>query len=749
MRSRHFRSTFASRGRPCGGRGRLRRAVVLVAFACCWVVGPLARSESALDAAAALRAVGRFDKALDTLREESRAVKKKEGPDSPSVLPINDLAFEILIDKGDLEAAKALLDKTIALRQKLVDGGKRDHAGDLGDSLLELTRLELQTTRVPEAIVAARRAAVILDGAPERDDAAVARSAKALADCIERLEALLGAGAEKSLQARADAAATFASLGMFSEAIVQRRQILAACLKQDSADEVVDATEQLVRLMMVAGQAAEALPIVEDSLDAIGPEHARETTALRRLLGETQLAADRLVLAEGSCMAVLETTRAEAKPSAVVMAADQLRCLLVALRRGVSDDLPAWFGDAVKVVSRPPLEERAEGLKGLATAGAVLEADGRPQDAADVLSRAVELASAAKAPNAAEVAGLSARLAEAQLLTGSVSAARKTLDRALPAAVRDVGTGDAPVGFLRILMAETLDRQGERDKAAAIATEALVRGLPRPDETWEGSTVAIYDRLAAAGEGDLRERYLAARARQYGAGHQHVATACGLFGAARLAAGDGKKAVEFYRRAADMQRSCLGDDHPEVAASDVLLAHAERVAGDPKRAVESATRGLAAWERIAGPDHPGTLAAVDVLVAAKLDTGDAAGVVELLERLCDAEAVDDPPRRAAHLIRLADMTAARNKERARELLQRAMQLPCWDTGVIGENMRWRLALTAALAAHAFQAAGDGTGATAAVQKARELALQQSDDPKPLLDRIEAIAARGDRPSVRP
>lgn len=734
-----------------GRRSSLRFAVLLAAVLGTGSAGRPAVAESALDTATALRAAGKPDEALDVLREESRELKKKQGDDSPSLLPLNDLAADILIDTGELETARTLLGKTIAARQKLIVDGKRDQASALGASFLALTRLESTAKRVPESIAAARQAIVVFDGAPERDDATVARAAETLSDAVGTLDTLLGARAEETRRARADAATTFASLGMFSEAIDQRRQILAGVLAGDEAagGDVRNATDQLARVMMVAGRAIEALPIVEASLDAIGPDHPQDTIALRRLLGEAQLASDRLVLAEGSFARVLEATQAERKTSPVVVAADRLRCLLVALRRGLVERLPEWFGQEVKVVFRPPVEERAEGLAGLILAGEVHDAVKQPQATVEVLGRAVEIARSAKAPDAVWVADLSGRLAAAHLAAGNVAAARKTLDQALPEAVQAVGAGDARVGCLRILLADVLDRQGARDKAVAAAAEALVRGLPRPDEAWEESATTLYDRLAATdGHGDLRERFLAARARQFGADHPHVASACGLFGAARLAAGDWQAAVDFFTRAADIQRSSLGDAHPEVAASTVLLAHAERAAGDPKRAVETAARGLAIWERVAGADHPGTLSAVDVLVAAKLDAADTAGVAELLERLC-AAAGDDPARRAAHLVRLADITAPRDTQKARNLLEQAMQLPCWDAPAIGQNLRWRLALTAALAAHASQAAGDAAGATAALQQARKLALQESDDPKALLDRVDAIAARGDRPTGRP
>jgi len=261
---------------------------------------------------------------------------------------------------------------------------------------------------------------------------------------------------------------------------------------------------------------------------------------------------------------------------------------------------------------------------------------------------------------------------------------------------------------------------------------------------------AAYDRLAAAapppadGQRDLRERYLSARADQFGDRHPHLAAASGLFGAARLAAGDWGKAVDFFSRSLDVARASLGGEHPDVAAGLVLLAHAQRAAGDSERAVKTAEQGLAAWERIAGPDHPGTLSAAEVLVAARMQARQPEGVAELLERLSAADSIDDPARRAAHLVRLAELTAGRDKPRAKTLLQEAMQLPCWQAEAgVDQAGRRRLAFTAALAAHAFTTVGDTAAATDALRRARGLALQ-AENPKPLLDRVELLATRGDQ-----
>jgi hypothetical protein len=170
-----------------------------------------------------------------------------------------------------------------------------------------------------------------------------------------------------------------------------------------------------------------------------------------------------------------------------------------------------------------------------------------------------------------------------------------------------------------------------------------------------------------------------------------------------------------------------------------LLAHAERGAGEASRAIETARKAVALWERIAGPDHPGTLEGIDVLAAASLEAGQPQGVAELLERLCEAPAVD-PVRRAHNLVKLAELTPAQNKARARERLQAALEMPCWNSDAeLSTAERLNLAYTAARAARVFQSLGDQELGLESLRKARSLALQ-SPNPAAALKAVEAMAA---------
>ncbi len=713
---------------------------------------PEQAAPSALEQAQSLRAAGRFEEALDVLRTESREIKRKFGDNSLNLLPVNDLAAEILIDSGSLDTARQLLEKTMAARRQLIEEGRREYAPALGNSLLTLARHETAAKRLPAAADAARQALGLFASALDPVAKDTERASKALADAISTLDGLVGSNAEATRKARVDAATTFTSLGMVREAIDQRQHMLEGLLSATDAKaaDIRTASEQLGAQMLLAGRATEAVALLEKSLVRLGTGSRAETLPVRRLLGDLQLAGDQLALAGASYQQAFEDGQALGQSVALITAGDRLRGLLASVRRGEIARVPDWFEATVLNLSRASPGDAPAAIAGLVVAARVQESLGDSSAAAGLLDRALALATAAKAPDADRTADVSARLAAARLAMGDITEARKILDRALPAAEAALGEFHARTAQLRVLQADALLRAGDAEAADVAARKALRRGVPRPDADWEDLATDVYDRLAAAlDQDDLRSLYLAARAEQFGDQHHHVGAACERFGVARLAAGDWPAAVDFFSRAAGIHQRGDDDDRSDLAANLVLLAHAQRLAGLTKNAMETAARAVDAWERSAGPDHPGTLSAVEVLLATKAGGSDATGVVDLLERLCRTDEREGMDRRASHLIRLADAIATSNKSRAKELLQQAMQLPCWDADMAAyPHTSRRLALASAIAAHAFRAIGDPTAATESLQRARRLAMQAK-DPKPILDRVERLADQGERPSNRP
>jgi hypothetical protein len=295
------------------------------------------------------------------------------------------------------------------------------------------------------------------------------------------------------------------------------------------------------------------------------------------------------------------------------------------------------------------------------------------------------------------------------------------------------------------MLAEALRREGRTEAAVPLLRQAVDRGLPRPDDAWEESVIAIVDQFAAAvPDENFRENFVAARARQFGEGHRNVGFAWAAFGAGRLAAGEWDDAEEFLGTAVSNLSQSLGDDHPETAANRSLLAHAERLAGNPGHAAATAAAAVAAWERVAGPDHPGTLTAIDVLVLARLQSGDTTDVEPLLARLCASDGVFDSVQRAGHLVRLSGLVASHDKALAHQHLQRGMALPCWRLEAsIRDRDRKTLAFTAARAAVTYKRLGDLPRSEDSLRKARSLALK-ADNAQELLAEIDKVAASNDR-----
>jgi tetratricopeptide (TPR) repeat protein len=704
------------------------------------LAGLPAEASDALEEAASLRAAGRLDEALDALRKESREIKRLDGDDSPRLLPVNDLAAEVLIDQGSLEAAQGLLEKTIEAREKLIGTGRSDEAARLGDSLLSMTRLHLLAKRFSEAGATARKALLTVDAAVGPNSPETARAQAALEGVVDSLETLLGPAEPATLDAREEAARVFESLGMVGAAIRQRRGMLAGRrVPGQDAVALVSAEERFAELLLAAGRADEAIPLLENLLGRGSDLDAASRVALLRLLGALQLSTDQLIGAEATLEDVLKATGAAAGLPTVRSAADRCRRAIAALRRGSVQVPPDWLEPTLVMLGKTSSSEAAPGVAGLVAAAELLHTAGQAAAAVGPLARALAVAGATRPPLEEQVADVAGRLAAAQLETDDTAAANKTVVAHLAAAEKALGPGDPRVSTLRVMLVDVLRREGKLEEAEKLARGTLTRGLPRPDDRWEERFVGVYDSLADESRtNDLREAFVAARSRQFGDDHPHVGLAWAFFGSARVAAGDWSRAAECFNQALNIQSAALGEDDPEVAATLALLAHAQRAGGALNEAVETATRAVRAWEKASGPDHPGTLEAIDVLTAAQLQAGQATGVVELLERLCDAP-MTDPVRRAGHLVRLAELTAVRDKAGAAERLRLATSLPCWKPDAsLSASERLRLASTAARASRVLRVIGDPSSSQEWLRKARSLALQ-TPDPAALLDVIEQLA----------
>lgn len=735
----------------------------------------------ALAEAAAMRAARKFDAALEVLRNESREIRKIEGEESPKVLLVNDLAAEVLVDQGELEKAEALLGRTIDARKALVTAGQQGHALGLGKNHLALGKIRMAAKATQGAIDSAMESLPLLDKGFGPRSEEVRQGSELLESAVKALDSLLGPKHPVTIEARQRAARQFEALGDFGRGIAQRQQILAgyAAGAGSSGESVAEASEQLARLMAMTGRAGEALAM----LQSLPPTPTPPSPSHLRLVGDIQLAANRFRSADATYASITGSEAARGITSLVVMA-EQLRRLLVDIRRGRPAPLPESFSTALPGLIRSSAANEAT-IDALLVVGDVLVAMDDAPAAISPLTKAVELAGRAEispanratkgparapakappkpapggAPKAVPVPPLSAaaserlaaaagRLAAAHLAVGDAAAARQVAEPALAVAAEALGPGHGSTGYLRVVLADALRAAGDTPAATKLAKESLGYGLARPDDRWEESVVAAYDRLAAGdAQDDLRGEYIASRERQFGERHPHVAFASSCFGKARLTAGDWPAAASYFSRSLDLQRAISGNDHPDVAAELALLAHATRAGGNAAEAARIATEAVAAWERRAGANHPGTLAALEVLVSARIQAGIREGVVESLKRLCAAESITDPARRARSLVQLAEVTAKSDKATATTSLHTAMKLPCWETtAVLSPFQRQRLAATAALASRVFNAIGDPVAGKEAVQKAHALVMELSDSIA-LHERIDTLAASPGKAAV--
>lgn len=733
--------------------GLLEGVVAIAALTVCVVPpAPAAEGTLPLERAAALRAEGRLDEALDVLRAESRDVKRVAGEESLRLLPINDLAAEILVDQGSLEAAGALLTKVIATRQRLVDEGRSMYEGELAASYNTLARMHVAAKRFADAVDSARRALLIQDRAPKRSEGDIVATRAFLESALDSFATFVGPSDRKVIDTRQTAASTFESLGMFTAAIDQRRKIVDAL--QDAEDgagaESFGAIDRLCRLLMMTGRADEAIPIAAAAVaEDLKSTPATPPLGNRRLLAELQLANGQLLDAKASLEAVSESLEATKAAPARDLVENHLLRLLIDVRRDRVDGLPPWLEPDLRSLAVANPADRAASARVMAVAARVLLELDLPTRAADLLSTALTTARGAKEPSAVAIADLAGQLAVATLADDDPKAAQATTSAALREAEKSLGSGDARVALLRVMLADSMRRGNDPKAAIETLGKALERELPRPDDPWEDVVVGVVDRAAAAApEAELRERYVASRTRQFGKDHRHVGMAWSMFGTARLAAGDHTTAIACLTNALDRLKSTLGDDHPEVAATQVLLAHAERMAGDPDRAVSSAAAATDTWTRLVGNDHPGTLASTDVLVRARIEAGQTDGVDGLLERLCAAGTLFPPVQRADHLVHLASLVFPQDAARSRACLAQALELPCWrpDAEVRPQDFA-PLALMAARAARVFTLLGEPARSQDTLRQARSWAMQAKDSQL-LLDAVEQLAESDGPPGDR-
>ena len=753
----------------------------------------------AVATASRLREADKPDEALDALRAAARTVKEKVGPRVPELLPIYDLAAEMLLAADDpekSEKADRLLGKIVAIREQIFDEGDASQAGPLGESLLLLSGVRSSGGKLQPALDAAKQAVIVLDTSFGPDHEASVRAVAAVSKTLAAFDDTLGVDHEATFSARSSAISLQESLGHYREAIQARKSRMDSLRKRLGPDhpQTLEETERLSRLLLASGRAAEAIPTQKTAVegwrviasrdsgtDEDGRRAARadpRVIGARRLLGELALASEQFSLAErmfAEAHAANVALHGADDPDSII---DSLHSLDVARRSGAGVELAtvAGLADTLRAV---PYNGRGVGsaARGLIVAAKLLVRLGDASRARDCVRHVTDLA---ESTPAAQLDPIVTRVAlgEALLAQGGHGEAIPLLEEAVWDAERSHGSGDIRTLAAVLLLARAFAADGDQLTAAYLVERVLDRRVPRPDAEFEAELTALVDDASDALEAQavktggpagsasaeknsggppqgLRERLLELRGEQFGDTHACVGITAALFGRWRAATGDWEAATRFLETAGATETKALGEGHPEVAGTRLVLADVLRRAGKVDAAGKAASQALAAWERAAGPNHRGTLAAVQTLTLVKLDAGDATAAIPLLERLRDvrarpAEKSRDPRALARVLVRLAALqTGAGGEGRGRAAAEAALAVDCWSPAAAASaaDVTEIVTLLATLSM-VFDKLGLEPQAAETLQRAREVATGL-DSPRKALARINQIITEGRPPADLP
>jgi len=711
---------------------------------------------TAIDKAAALRAEGKHDEALDVLRVATREVKKAAGEAAPQLLPIYELAADILVDTEQGEKAAALLAKAVELHRTLLAESRHPDPACYGRTLVVEHRHHAAERRIEPALDAAKRAWLLLDvhAGPSAPD--TLRAAEAFEKSVATFHELLGPDHDATLAAVTVAAEIHEGTGNLDEAIELRRRLAGHAVKRHGPHAAAThaAGNHVTRLLHASGRSGEA---IEPQAAVVAAAEAARIAAARRLHGDLLVALERFTEGEAAYRAALEADLATFGEEHPATALDRLSIERVRALRGraIRDEaLDACVAALVKPAGEK-VEPTAELVETLLVASDLHARRGDEERARTHGRLALQAADA--------IEGVAADLRIAALVAAArtssaapKTAARDALEKALAAADEQLGSGHPATHEAVVALAEAALGAGDVEAARGLVARLLDRNPPRPDPVFEERLVSLVDRTAtAAGEGGsaLRDRLVSVRETQFGDDHAHTAHVLALFGGARLAAGDAESAANFARRALDLQSDALPDDHPDFGATLLIVAEALRAVGQIDEAGPHFTRALTIWERSAGADHPVTLETVRGLARTVLASGDSAAAVPHLERLraaatakgSEAGALPEHAESLPHLrllVTLAGILAEQGeRDRSRQIVVESLALSCWQPAPYAEaDVFESLAVSMAEIARVFKALEEPASSTEALRRARGYATRVP-SPKELLARVEATLER--------
>lgn len=226
-------------------------------------------------------------------------------------------------------------------------------------------------------------------------------------------------------------------------------------------------------------------------------------------------------------------------------------------------------------------------------------------------------------------------LGEFFLREGSAAQAEPLLSRAFQLRRTSLGEDNPATWQSAHALAMLLDEQGELDRAAALAREAMehqtrLLGAAHDDTL---STMLLYGLIQArrpehAAEGlGLMEQTLDAAHRAWGPDSSRVAILESNIAGRYKSADRPDLALPLYEHALAVLRTTLGEDDPETLSVGSNLAGLHSQAGDPARAREILLDIVPRCIAVLGETHPQTLRSMNNLGAAS----------ELVDRLDEAE----------------------------------------------------------------------------------------------------------------
>jgi tetratricopeptide (TPR) repeat protein len=378
--------------------------------------------------------------------------------------------------------------------------------------------------------------------------------------------------------------------------------------------------------------------------------------------------------------------------------------------------------------------------------GAVAQASGRYQDAADAFARALEATRNELGPDDPRVATALSNLGHATSSLGHYREALEQHRRAL--AIRESSLGpDHPqvavslsaVGAMQNYLAENREALAAFQRSLAIREQALGPDHMMVADSLDSIGLVLADLERNEEALTHHRRALALREKKLGPDHADIAESVGKLGSILHAMDRDAEAIPYHERALAILEKQLGPDHPELAGRlnnlalavrrrdaargrallrralairekalpadhpDVAstinnLALQEFEAGRYDEARSLYRRALPIWEKSFGPSHPHVRMVLYYLGRSELGAGNAAQAVTLLERALAAYEASDGPSKdkevAAARVALGEalwkLRRRGDRARARSLIQAAHRqvLAAGNTEDAAELRRW-------------------------------------------------------------